>query len=278
MDKIAIISDIHGNLESLTTVLNDIHDRGINKIYCLGDILAKGAHQQECADLIRKHCEVIIKGNCDEIISMNFGESNLRAITETDYNWNRSQINDETADFFRNLPYCHEFYLSGRLIRLLHAHPESVEKVVASIDKLENFYSLFLPSSYTSTDKKADILIYGHLHTPFSQKIYNRFILNPGSVGNAMDVIRNDEKDGDVRNTTVANYLILSGKLDSKDFNNPISFEFVNIPYNIDKELSANSDNFALDLYSDELRNGKYREMDRISKNFASRGIDVDNI
>ena len=93
-----------------------------------------------------------------------------------------------------------------------------------------------------------------------------------------MDVIRNDEKDGDVRNTTVANYLILSGKLDSKDFNNPISFEFVNIPYNIDKELSANSDNFALDLYSDELRNGKYREMDRISKNFASRGIDVDNI
>ena len=61
MDRIAIISDIHGNLEALKSVLNDIKKRDIDKIYCLGDIIAKGSHQQECADLIRKSCEVIIK-------------------------------------------------------------------------------------------------------------------------------------------------------------------------------------------------------------------------
>jgi len=40
MDKIAIISDIHGNLEALKTVLNDIEKRNIKTIYCLGDIIA----------------------------------------------------------------------------------------------------------------------------------------------------------------------------------------------------------------------------------------------
>ena len=40
--KIAIISDIHGNLEALKSVLNDIKNRNIDKIYCLGDIIAKG--------------------------------------------------------------------------------------------------------------------------------------------------------------------------------------------------------------------------------------------
>ena len=39
MDKIAIISDIHGNLEALKAVLKDIQERNIDKIFCLGDII-----------------------------------------------------------------------------------------------------------------------------------------------------------------------------------------------------------------------------------------------
>ena len=58
MNRIAIISDIHGNLEALKSVLNDIKKRDIDKIYCLGDIIAKGSHQQECVDLIRNSCEI----------------------------------------------------------------------------------------------------------------------------------------------------------------------------------------------------------------------------
>ena len=50
MDKIAIISDIHGNLEALKSVLEDIREKNISKIFCLGDIIAKGTHQQECVN------------------------------------------------------------------------------------------------------------------------------------------------------------------------------------------------------------------------------------
>ena len=48
MERIAVISDIHGNLEALNTVLDDIKKRDIDRIICLGDILAKGRHFSEC--------------------------------------------------------------------------------------------------------------------------------------------------------------------------------------------------------------------------------------
>ena len=278
MDKIAIISDIHGNLEALKTVLNDINNRGITKIYCLGDILAKGTHQQECVDLVKEKCDVIIKGNCEDFITSNIDYSTFSDIDVKRQVWNKAKINDATADFLRNLPYCYEFYMSGRFIRLLHCHPEEIDKFVGNIDKIERLYTLFLPSPNTISDKKADILIYGHIHTQYSQKIYNRLIINTGSVGNSIDVFRNDAKDGDARNTTNANYLIISGYLNSKDINTSFSYEFVNIPYDIEKELAGNTDNIELESYSNELRSGKYRDMGKIYDSFKLRGIDIDKI
>ena len=54
--KIAIISDVHGNLEALKATLKDIQKRNIDKIYCLGDTLAKGVHPKECIKLIKENC------------------------------------------------------------------------------------------------------------------------------------------------------------------------------------------------------------------------------
>jgi len=48
----AIISDIHSNIEALTTVLADIENRGIKTIYCLGDVIGYGANPRECLDLV----------------------------------------------------------------------------------------------------------------------------------------------------------------------------------------------------------------------------------
>ena len=67
MDRIAIISDVHGNLEALNAVLKDIKKRRITKIFCLGDIVAKGNHQEECVQIIKEKCEVSLMGNCDGI-------------------------------------------------------------------------------------------------------------------------------------------------------------------------------------------------------------------
>ena len=178
----------------------------------------------------------------------------------------------------KSLPYSFEFYLSGRLVRLFHATPNKINGFVGNIDTIDRLYSLFLPSKNTISNKKADVVVYGHIHTPFIQRIYNRTIINSGSVGNAIDVFRNEEKDADVRNTTLANYVILSGKYDSKDINEKISFEIVSVPYDIEKELKENEDNIEMESYEEELRSGKYRNMEKIYKSFELRGIETDKI
>ena len=276
--KIAIISDIHGNLEALKRVFEDIEARGIDNIYCLGDIVAKGNRQQECFELIKEKCEVIIKGNCDDYFINDLDMAKKTEAEINRYNWNNSKINKEAAEFISKLPFSYEFYLSGRLVRLVHAHPKSLDAFVGNIDSLENLYNLVLPSIYTESDNKADILIYGHIHTPFIQKIYNRYIINTGSVGNALDVFRNDEKDANKAFTAVANYLILSGNLDSRDINDQISFEIVSIPYNIEEELNNSKDNIEFDAYAEELRSGIYRDIEKITKTFEERGINLDDI
>lgn len=278
MDRIAIISDIHGNLEALKSVLDDIKERNINRIFCLGDIIAKGTHQQECVDLVKEKCEVIIKGNCDEYFTSDIDLSTKTPSEINRITWNKNKLNDETKKYLNNLPYCYEFYMSGRLVRLVHAHPEKIDKFAGNIDKIDRLYELFLPSSNTISNEKADVLIYGHIHTPYVQKIYNRMIINTGSVGNAIDVFRNDEKDGNVKNTTVANYLIISGNFDSKNIDEKISYELVSVPYDIDKELNNNNDNIEFESYKEEIKKGKYRDMTKIYNSFELRGIDKDKI
>ena len=217
MDKIAIISDIHGNLEALKAVLKDINERNISKIYCLGDIIAKGTHQQECVNLIRENCNLVLKGNCDEYFTSDIDLSTKSKQEADRIKWNKSKLTEDSAKYLRNLPYCYEFYMSGRLVRLFHATPEKINDFVGNIDNIDRLYKLFLPSKNTISNELADVVIYGHIHTPFMQKIYNRTIINTGSVGNSIDIFRNDAKDGNVKNTTVANYLVISGFLNSSN-------------------------------------------------------------
>ena len=278
MDKIAIISDIHGNLEALKAVLKDIEERNLEKVFCLGDVIAKGTHQQECVNLIKANCDLVLKGNCDEYFTSNIDLSTKPKQEADRIIWNKSKLTEDNVEYLRNLPYCYEFYMSGRLVRLFHATPEKINDFVGNIDNIDRLYKLFLPSKNTISNKLADVVIYGHIHTPFIQRIYNRTIINTGSVGNSIDIFRNDTKDGNVSNTTVANYLVISGFLNSNNINQQISYELVSVPYDIDKELEANTDNIELESYEEEIRNGKYRDMQKIYKSFEIRGIDKDRI
>lgn len=278
MDKIAIISDIHGNLEAIKAVFQDIRERKIEKVFCIGDTIGKGTNQEECVNIIKDNCEIILQGNCDKYFTSEFDLSKMSKQEKERINWNKSKLSEENIRFLQELPYCFEFYLSGRLVRIFHATPEQIGGFIGNIDTLDRLYTQFLPSEHTISNKKADIIIYGHIHTPYIQRIYNRTIINTGSVGNAIDVFRNKNKDGNIKNTTVANYVIISGNYNSKNINEKISYEIVSIPYDIEKELQSNTDNIEKDIYEEELRNGKYRDMEKIYKSFEIRGLDKDKI
>lgn len=277
--KIAIISDIHGNLEALKTTLNDIKKRKADKIICLGDIIAKGVHSKECIELIKKNCEIVIQGNTDIYFSME--HKNINKMPEQEQKrikWNQTLISKEDREYLMNLPYCYEFYMSGSLVRLFHATPIVNNKAIINVDSIETKYQMFLPSENTVSQNIADVIIYGHIHHPYMDKIYNKTIINVGSVGNSYDAIRNKNKDSNVLETTKSNYLIIEGEYGSREYTSDISFQFIKLPYNIDKELEDECINIEKENYRFELKQGMYRDMTRINDNFKRLGIDVDKI
>ncbi len=68
MARIALISDIHGNLDALEAVLHDIESARVDRIACLGDIVGYGPDPAACVELVFSVCDKIVLGNHDEAI------------------------------------------------------------------------------------------------------------------------------------------------------------------------------------------------------------------
>ena len=279
MNRIAIISDIHGNREALKTTIEDINRRKCDKIICLGDIIAKGRFSNECVNMIRENCDVVLRGNTDDKYSKKYDLNNLDEKERQLILKYQKELSLENKEYLSNLPFCYEFYLSGRLVRLFHAGPDSMYNytnvgIFASIDKK---YKMFEPNVLTLSDNVADIVIYGHIHTQLMNKIYNRTLICCGSIGNNLEYIRNKEKDANILNTTCANYVILEGKMDSKEYDT-LDVDFIQVQYDIDKELEDNKDKLGDDELFYELKHGKYRDDNKINKILTEQGIDINNI
>ena len=91
MDRIAIISDVHANITALNAVLDDIHSRGISRIFCLGDSVTKCCNPDLVIDKLKENCEVVLRGNCDESISS--PNAKLKSF------WSRVKIGEERANY-----------------------------------------------------------------------------------------------------------------------------------------------------------------------------------
>lgn len=109
----AIISDIHSNLEALTNVFNDIKQKGVTEIICLGDIVGYAANPIECLDLIRG-CKLVLMGNHDEALLQ--GAIGFTTDAKNAVEWTRKQLkpgwlSSSSAksrwDFISNLPTTH---------------------------------------------------------------------------------------------------------------------------------------------------------------------------
>jgi len=99
----AVISDIHANQEALEAVLEDIFDKGIKKIHCLGDIIGYGPNPNECCNLVRKYCKDVVIGNHDADMVRIF----LKQLRNSDWSfrkWFKQKLNPvDTAKKFKGL-------------------------------------------------------------------------------------------------------------------------------------------------------------------------------
>jgi len=96
MPRIAIMSDVHGNLEALKEVLRDLDGRGATETFCLGDMVGYGPQPQECVDLLRARGVRCTMGNHEQgLINIHY----LRGFNQPAADalrWTREAINEET--------------------------------------------------------------------------------------------------------------------------------------------------------------------------------------
>lgn len=153
-EPVAIISDVHGNLQALQAVLADIEERGIKERVCLGDIVGYGGNPAECVDLIRTSSFQCIRGNHDAYAA---GTTPLPARSpdfESACRWMSEQLGTERCHWLGSLP----FTLSAQDYEAVHTslhRPEEWPYVLLDGDAAENF-----------RHQRKPVCFAGHTHQP----------------------------------------------------------------------------------------------------------------
>lgn len=245
MERIALISDVHGNLTALEAVLADIDARGITRIFNLGDYVGKGPRGREVIDLCRERCEVHVQGNWDDFLPAleEFGN----AVESEALRWWRDQLAPGQGEWLRALPFSHDFTMSGRRIRIFHASATSVHTRVRFDHDDLDFLGMFQNTPATGDGPTPAVVAYGDTHDSFMETDLGLTLINTGSVGNALD-------------DNVPVYVILEGEYGG-DEPAPFGVQFVRVPYDFEAELAFNEAVGAPehDLYVAELRDRRYR-------------------
>lgn len=267
MEKIAIISDVHGNYTALQKVLNDIEKRGIKRIFCLGDMLVKCSSPKKCVETILNRCEVVLMGNCES-------RATITQLTD-EHAWNGKMLSKELFDKVSKLPLSYDFYISGLKVRLMHASPFSIHEKSYYWDMTEGFdkraIKMFENTEYLNNigQDTPDVVIFGHIHRPFAYRSRpnKKLLINPGAVSNTSEIININGKD-----YTYGSYIILEGEFNSKEISS-FSYEFVKFSYDNEKEARniLETDMPNKEASAEEILTGKYFDRKKLNQEAAAQ-------
>ncbi len=184
--KIGIISDIHGNIDALKSVLADIKQEGCEKIFCLGDLAMAGPEPDNTInfvrDLMKSYDFTLIQGNTDLMVSKYSEEIHnkltaLNMVMANAYDADVKEISDENKKFLASLNKQKELEISGVKILLVHGSPRKQDENIFPDMPLSEVESMV-----SSTD--AELIFCGHTHLPCGyQTTTKKTVVNVGSVG-----------------------------------------------------------------------------------------------
>ena len=197
--RVAIVSDIHGNLRAFQAVLADLRQVAPDLVLHGGDLVYGGGHPAEIIDQIRSLGWPGVRGNTDEMLWAPEGLAEFAAIApklaplltilQEMIPPTLANLGEERLRWLEGLPLRY----SQEGFSLVHASPNDLWRAPmpnASDDELQ--------STYTSL--RAQIAVYGHIHRPYMRRLPGMKIANTGSVSQSYD--------GDRR----ASYMVIDGE------------------------------------------------------------------
>lgn len=158
----AVIGCIHGNLEALLAVLEDIRTRGIERIVCLGDVVGFGPDPAACVDLVRERCFMAIRGDHDEGVLAE--PTGYIAKTADGLRWAREQLDadgPERGAERRAFLEGAQVSFSSAGISFHHGSPRSPHEYLFPSDVRRDPRKL--RAAFTQVDK---VCFHAHTHVP----------------------------------------------------------------------------------------------------------------
>ena len=121
-EDVAIITDIHGLYEPAEAVLDDIHKRGITRIYSLGDNIGVGPNPREVMDLLEEYNVISLAGNSEDYVTLGIEPfaSYFNEAKRQSQAWTLSQLRGHHIGKISLFPHSIELLSGGKKIVLCH--------------------------------------------------------------------------------------------------------------------------------------------------------------
>jgi predicted phosphodiesterase len=191
--KYAIVSDIHGNIESLERALALIGDE--DTVLCLGDIVGYGPNPNECVRMIRARAQNAVLGNHDLAALENFGVEYFNDAARAAITWTQTVLSDDNRSWLNGLSY--ELRFPDFL--MVHGAPvnyfeyildkRTAAKAFANTDAPLVFIGHTHIAEYWEQEPDGTV---GHRHMQnggeLKLKEGHRYIIDVGSVGQPRDL------------------------------------------------------------------------------------------
>lgn len=212
--RLAVVSDVHGNLTALEAVIEDIAHRGVDRVVHGGDLVLMGPRPGEVIDRIRELGWTGVVGNTDELLwrpDEHARQRDRAPQLQTLVRWlfdayapyTLEQIGEERLAWLRDLPA--ELWIDG--IAIVHAAPGDLWRAPMPDATDSDLDATFRPLG-------ASTVAYGHIHRSFTRAVRDLVVANAGSAGMPWD--------GDTR----ASYLLVEDD----------RVEVIRVDYDIDAE------------------------------------------
>ena len=174
--KLAIVADIHSNLQALKAVMDEIERAKVDQVVYAGDIVGYGANPNECCHIVRNTAAYLVLGNHD-ISALTKDATGMNPYAAVASRWTASTLKEESLEFLRSLEIESKFAAGDMKVAMYHGSVGSATEYVFEDEINEDIVR----------SSGCDLLILGHTHMPYVKYFGSMMAINPGSVGQPRD-------------------------------------------------------------------------------------------